>query len=220
MFSLVGQIAAHEGAVRSMACKVDGSVLFTGGSDAFVRVWDILTGELMSTISHDHCVTAILVDDEHHYVITGCMDTNIRIFDFKYEEVNRLAGHTKGVISLTRHENILVSGSWDGTAMLWDLQTFQCYRKLEGMENGINVLASADRLITTSTGEAVNNKPCNFRIRIWDMTDGSLLREPIEDHDASIRSVAAVPHLGFVTSSNDGTVRLFTTEGKNEILIM
>lgn len=217
-YLLVGEIHAHEGAIRSIgvishADSGAAQYLLTGGADACVRVWDAATYALVATLSHDHSVTAIEVDHQHRFIITGCMDSNIRIYNFEFNEIARLEGHSKGVISLSVYEDLLVSGSWDGTARLWNLLTFECEKCFEGHENGVHVLALADgKLITTSTGEAVNNKPCHFFVRVWDMRTSALLLPPCESHDASIRSIKNVPDIGFVTSANDGSVRLFTYE--------
>ena len=216
MYALIGQIAAHEGAVRALTASPDApTMILSGGADAFLRVWDTSTPDLLRmSLSHNHTVTAVAIDHAHQYIVTGCMDCLIRIYNFSYQEVIQLEGHSKGVISLTFDGDYLISGSWDGCARIWDLRTFDCIRMFEGHENGVNVLSIGEgKLITTSTGEAIDNKPCNFRIRIWDIHAGTLLRAPIEDHTASIRSIAKVDHFGFVTCSNDGTVKLYTYEG-------
>ena len=56
-------------------------------------------------------------------VITGCMDSNIRIYDpITSELVLKLEGHAKGIISFSwTSKHKLISGSWDGVAKIWDL---------------------------------------------------------------------------------------------------
>lgn len=113
---------------------------------------------------------------------------------------------------------------------MWNLLTNQCVHTLMGHENGVHVLGLPDSIIaSTSTGEAVNGKPANFRfhilkfilsritdlmcphrLRFWNADTGSLISPPIDDHAGSIRSIAAVSGIGgFVTTSNDGTVVSF-----------
>ena len=212
MYSLVTQITAHEGAVRSIACfgaSFLPQAIVTGGVDAFARVWDGNT-QLITSLSHDHNVTSIIIDPLHHYIITGSMDYLIRIYSFQYEEITRLSGHSKGVISLDIHQNTLLSGSWDGSAKVWDLSTFECIKSFEGQENGIHVCfldEEGKKFVTVSTGEAIKNKPSHFYIRLWDLSTNALLKAPLESHNGSIRAVKKVDNIGFVTSSNDGTIR-------------
>jgi hypothetical protein len=48
---------------------------------------------------------------------------------------------------------------------------------------GVHVLGLPDgRIATTSTGEAVDGKPANFKLRIWDAATGRQLGDSICDH--------------------------------------
>lgn len=109
----------------------------------------------------------------------------------------------------------LVSGSWDGTAKIWDLSTSTCIQTLGPHENGVQVLVLSNNLIATvSTGESIQGKPANFKLRFWDAETGQQVGTAIEDHQGSIRCLAPLPMIdGFATTSNDGTVMLRTIEG-------
>ena len=83
---------------------------------------------------HDHHITALLTNAK--FTITACKDSIIRVFDCKSNEsLFVLKGHEKNVTSLSflhfsdgstsdANEDMcsfLVSGSWDGTAKIWNL---------------------------------------------------------------------------------------------------
>jgi phospholipase A-2-activating protein len=144
------------------------------------------------------------------------MDNVIRLFDLGGNLVGQLSGHEKPVISFSWTANFsLVSGSWDGTARKWNLQSFLCTLACKGHENGVHVLClDNETLVTVSTGEQVNNKPANFRLRLWSLANGQMLGQPIEDHGGPIRSVFAIPGIGFGTTSNDGTLSFRSADGQ------
>lgn len=149
-------------------------------------------------------------------IVTGCMDSKIRVFDADGTLCQTLEGHNKGVISFSwTRDGSLVSGAWDGVAILWDLGSGQPILRFGPHENGVNVLCLPDgRLATTSTGEAVNGKPANFRLRFWDLLSGQQLGDSIEDHGGPIRSLIYLPYVqGMATTSNDGSVMLRSPDG-------
>lgn len=147
------------------------------------------------------------------------MDSVVRIFDQDGNLQGQLKGHSKGVIAFSwvpGVPNQLVSGSWDGQAILWDIESEQQLMTFGPHENGVHVLAvSKDTLITTSTGESVDGKPANFQIRFWNMLTGKTSAPALRDHGGSIRSIAALPGVdGFLTTSNDGSVVMRGIDGQ------
>jgi WD40 repeat protein len=152
------------------------------------------------------------------------MDTYIRVFDSIGNPLLQLAGHAKGVISFSwTATGQLISGSWDGTARIWEFSgkpeevVANCVAILDKHENGVQVLGLPDGSVaTTSTGESVNDRPANFKLRIWtprDWVTGSA-SIVLSDHLGSLRSLAAVPGvMGFATASNDGSVCLRGCDG-------
>lgn len=144
------------------------------------------------------------------------MDSKIRIFDLNNNLVATLEGHNKGIISFSWTADFqLVSGSWDGTAILWDVANAIPLQSFGPHENGVHVLSLPNGLIaTTSTGESVDGKPANFKLRFWNPLTGQLVGDPIQDHAGSIRSIAFLPSIqGFLTSANDGTIIIRSLDG-------
>ena len=153
------------------------------------------------------------------------MDSRIRVFDAVGNPIALVEGHCKGVISFSwTPSGQLLSGSWDGTCKIWDFSVSgdgvhasiitTCVCTLSGHENGVNVvgLPSGD-VVTTSTGESVNDRPANFKIRIWSLkslsSSSPVPTTTIQDHTGSIRSIAYVSAIdAIVTTSNDGSAIL------------
>jgi WD40 repeat protein len=131
--------------------------------------------------------------------------------------VTTLEGHSKGVISFSWTScGQLLSGGWDGLAILWNLASNTVLRRFGPHENGVNVLGLPNGLVaTTSTGESVESKPANFKLRLWNPTTGLQVGPTIEDHGGPIRSIAFLPGVeGMITTSNDGSVVLRSGDGQ------
>ena len=172
-------------------------------------------------LPHSYWVTAVasLAPNSHPLfplglTICGARDNLIRLYDMQGNVLQCLSGHEKPPVSFSWTKDFqLVSGSWDGTARVWDLESGECKLTLGGHENAVNVLcltenetSQANLLATVSSGESVNSKPANFKLRIWSLTTGEQVTTPIEDHAGSIRSIFRIPGTGFATTSNDGSV--------------
>ena len=174
--------------------------------------------------------------------VTGCKDKLIRIFDASnHQLIHKLSGHDNAVTSLswlsmpTNNKNdndnytkILISGSWDGTAKLWNVQTGQCLATLEGHENTVSVQGlppfqngdvGIGRIATGSAGIANGNQIMDHKIRLWEVKCGESGGDAVysvqlkttvgNDHDGPIRGLAYDPTSQMLLScSNDGTVKV------------
>lgn len=229
-YQLINSLHSHDGPIRSLCMGPSGEIVTGCQADSpCVRRWSRNANgsieEIGTPLFHDHWVTALTslsADSSRNVypqgcIISGCMDSKIRIFDANGILVQTLLGHSKGIISFSwTSAGLLISGSWDGTARLWDLSSNSCVLVLQPHENGVHALGLSNGMIATvSTGEAVNGKPANFKLRIWNTSSGSIVGDAIYDHGGSIRSVAALPGVnGILTSSNDGSVVLRSIDGE------
>jgi len=233
-YKLVSELYAHDGPVRCISLGPNGEIVTGCQSDApSMRRWALvregLQGpeltEIGAAVQHSHWVTALthLPENSNNAVypegalVTGCQDSIIRIFSPRTGELMlELEGHKKGVISFSwTSTGQLISGSWDGTAKVWDLAAGgECVLTLPNHENGVNVLGLENgQIVTTSTGENVNDKPANFYVRFWDPATGKQIGGSIKDHEGPIRCIAPLSGIAsFVTASNDGTVRVRTAD--------
>lgn len=198
-------------------------LLVTGAMDSVARVWlrdsssavgGFVAMESATIFDHEHWVTASVALDGGGFA-TGSMDKNIRLFDAQGQRYALLRGHEGGVISLTTSADgkLLLSGSWDGTARVWSLETQQCLHVLSGHENGVCVLGLPDgSLVTGSTGQQVGNTVADFKLRFW-AKETFALTKTLADHQGPIRQLVLVPDIGFVSCSNDGSIKLRTLDG-------
>ncbi|DBA04148.1 TPA: hypothetical protein N0F65_004256 [Lagenidium giganteum] len=227
-FHIADELIGHEGAVRAMAVT-ENNMLVSGAMDSVVKCWVQDPGsprgayialEAAAIYDHEHWVTAVarlppnvVAECPLGGFVTGSMDKNIRVYSLDGQRQAVLAGHEGGVISLGfTAAGQLLSGSWDGTARVWDLATKTCIHVLPDHENGVCVLGLPDgTIVTGSTGRQVENTVADFKLRFW---TNLTLTKTLTDHNGPIRQLALVPDIGFVSCSNDGSIKLRTLNGE------
>lgn len=203
--------------------EVDQVAVVTGNQGGRLFEFGLPSGSLNpAEYQHNHAVTALLPFEDLYF--TGCKDAMIRIFDHSHQLQATLKGHEKPVSSLTLATNIegqtyLVSGSWDGTAKVWDIKRRVLVATLPGHENTVSVAglkasgnAALLKIATGSAGVAQGNSIAGHTVRIWsvDVKTGeiSCVHSVANDHDGPIRDTLAVSETCLATCSNDGTVKL------------
>lgn len=173
---------------------------------------------------HNHAVTALLSSEKNRVYVTGCKDSVLRVFSASNHELQgTLEGHEKPATSLAwadESQTFLLSGSWDGTAKVWDIQRQALIATLPGHENstcvvGLDKKGNILRVATGSAGIAQGNSISGHTLRIWsvDTVSGltSILHQVANDHEGPIRGLALTAG-SLVTCSNDGTIKLRSVE--------
>jgi phospholipase A-2-activating protein len=200
--------------------------LVTGSQNGRLVEYSIPSGRMqVIPYQHDHAITALLSATAAVIYVSGCKDAKIRLFDGNTHELigAPLEGHDKPVTSLAwADHDYLISGSWDGTARVWDLtrrvvlavldhagENAICVAGLDRLSNSLNVL-------TGSAGRAEHNVVRHQAVRVWsiDVTTGQATCQATaaNDHDGPIRDVCQVNSSTVASCSNDGTIQLRSLE--------
>jgi WD40 repeat protein len=109
--------------------------------------------------------------------------------------------------------SILITASTDGIAKIWDLDTYELIRTIQGHEDRImNVTLSPDgTLIATASGDGT--------ARIWSL-DGDQLRV-LSGHQGGVQDVEFSPDGRRVaTAGEDETIRLWDVDTGRELLVL
>jgi phospholipase A-2-activating protein len=205
-------LIGHAHNVCTLAVSPEGSYLVSGGWDGQARVWSIGKWETEVTLDgHDgKSVWAVLALDENT-VVTGCADSNIRIFDLR----KRIAGIVQPTSTIYTSDVIralcmvprthssgadIASASNDGVIRLWKLNG-QLVRELHGHESFIYALS------TLPTGELVSAGE-DRTVRVW---SGSDCIQTITHPAISVWTVAVCQETGDIaTGDSHGIVRIFS----------
>ncbi|CAE7116714.1 unnamed protein product [Rhizoctonia solani] len=157
---------------RAIKFSVDGMTLFTGWSNGVVQMWNLKTGELVSSIqpkvdcmvsalgfSADGLYNAVSQSSHHNPTL------HQRITQIGEPTPGAFKGHTDYItfVQYSPDDTCIVSGSYDKTVHIWDAQAgTSIFGPLEGHTNWVNsVVYSTDGTFVASASD-------DTTIRIWD----------------------------------------------------
>ena len=115
-------LEGHELDIISVVFSPDGGALASVSGDKTVRLWDTKTGAVRRTLQPEMGAMSMVFTPEGAEVVTGGSTGSIDFWDAETGAHQRtLKGHTAWVRSLvfSLGGNTLVSGSLDGTILLW-----------------------------------------------------------------------------------------------------
>ena len=119
--------------------------------------------------------------------------------------VRTLEGHSGGVlaVALSADGHVAVSGSYDNTLKVWDLQTGELLRTLSGHLDWVSAVAqSAD-------GDMVISGSHDQTLKVWDLQTGDALLT-LEGHRGTVKAVAvAADGRTIVSGSQDRTLKVW-----------
>jgi len=213
------RLVGHTGAVFAVAITEMAGVpvVVSGGRDATVRVWDLVTGASVRPALTGHAgpvrALATTTLGGRAVVVSGSDDRTVRAWDLATGTLvgEPFSGHSYGVCSVTTaqlgHRSVVISSSLNDTARAWDL-TSGLAHPLPADRVGYGVLALATarlqtRLIAVGGG-------ADKTLRMWDLATGTPVEPRLRGHTRAVRAVAVCDVHGravAVSAGDDHTVR-------------
>ncbi|KAF2163350.1 hypothetical protein M409DRAFT_57631 [Zasmidium cellare ATCC 36951] len=113
-------------------------------------------------------------------------------------------GHTNGVMCLQFDDNVLITGSYDSTVKVWDINSGECLRTLTGHTSGIRCLQFDEKKLMTGS--------LDNTLKLWDWTTGQCLRT-FPAHDDGIICLNFTARY-VASGSKDRTIRVWDARDK------
>lgn len=153
----------HQGSVRAISALPNG-MLLSGSIDKTLKLFNLSNSgryEFDKELSyHDNFVYSICPQVSGSGWFTGGKDNKIMMIDAEGNPMQELLGHEGAVNSLCQVNGTeLISGSWDGTAKIWDIETGKAKQTLEGHSYATSVLGLPNGVIITGSQDK--------KIRLW-----------------------------------------------------
>ena len=118
--------------------------------------------------------------------------------EIQFGRVKVLEGHTNSVLSVCIKDNLIISGSFDKTIKIWDIESGKGIKTLEGHKDCVNSVAIKDNLVISGSDDKT--------IKIWDVCTGLCLKT-LEGHTHWVNSVAIKDNL-IISGSYDKTIKI------------
>ncbi len=191
------------------------NVLFSGGRDSAVRVWDIRTKAQVEVLSgHKHTVCTVASQRFAPQLISGSMDRTVRTWDLRMggKTLSVLTNHKKAVRSLAIHptEYSFVSGAADNIKV-WKCPKSQFLRNMKCPPRSIveTVAVNEDNVLVSGHQSG--------RLMVWDYKTGHKMQDIASppqsgslDAEASINSlVFDVTGSRLISTESDKTIKLW-----------
>lgn len=113
-------------------------------------------------------------------------------------------GHTNGVMCLQFDENILMTGSYDSTVKVWDIESGKEIRTIRGHTSGIRCLQFDDTKLMTGS--------MDHTVRLWNWRTGECTRT-FNAHNGGVISLHFEGRW-IASGSMDHTIRVWDSETK------
>jgi mono/diheme cytochrome c family protein len=166
----LGRLEGDSAEIYALAFSADGKLLASAGRDRVVRLWDVQNRKQRFALKgHTAAVRCLAFSPDGGRLVSAGDDRTLRLWDAgSGAEAGDLVGHTDAVTSVAWSDMIL-SGSRDGVARLWDPAGQKTIVRLEG--HGGPVLCVALGLDGKSAITGGNDQT----VRLWSLPDGKEL---------------------------------------------
>lgn len=217
---------AHTQAIRTLAMSPDGITLASGGNDAYIRLWDIHTGQLLHTfLEIDHPSAFLSFSADGRLLASAGRDQIVYLWDVgTRQRLSALQAYNNltYAVGFSPDGQLLTSGGTDGLMRLWDVsmaltaggqEGVPLVRAFQGHPRSIRTLdfhphTKSGHTIVASAGD-------DQVIRVWDIVGIKTAEHGrtvhlVSGHTDNVEAIQFSPDgQRLVSASRDKTVKVW-----------
>ncbi|KAJ3006951.1 hypothetical protein HKX48_009380 [Thoreauomyces humboldtii] len=210
---VVHQLSRHEDSIVAVAFNVDGSLAATGGMDGKVHVSSSVTGESVVVLEGPTEITWLDWHPRGNVVLAGTEDSTMWMWQVPSGNcMNVFSGHIEGVTcgEFSPDGKTIVSGSTDGSVLVWDPKSAATTLRLTGEDARFHV-APVTALAIHHDSQLLLTGAEDGTARLVHIGSGRILAA-FDNHSESIEAVGFCASMSLAaTASVDGSISIWDT---------
>ncbi|WP_437283624.1 TIR domain-containing protein [Sorangium sp. So ce375] len=200
-------LSGHSNWVYACTISPDGQRVVSASGDKTLKVWDLATGQLLSTLEgHPEQINACAISPDGQRVVSASGDNTLKVWDLATGQLlSTLEGHPEQInaCAISPDGQRIVSASKDKTLKVWDLATGTLLSTLEGHSNWVKACA------ISPDGQRIVSASWDTTLKVWDLATGQLLAT-LEGHSNWVNACAISPDgQRVVSASSDKTLKVW-----------
>ncbi|XWK90030.1 MAG: WD40 repeat domain-containing protein [Phormidium sp.] len=213
-------LTGHHNGINSLAINLTGEIL-ASGSRGEIRLWDLTTGQLISTLSEYPWVktweideiNALVFSPDDRTLISGGTDTTLKIWHPGAQDLIDILEQHTGVVrclSFSANGQILASGADDRKIHLWNRRQREASGTISWGDGVPHSLTFSDDGLFLASGSY-------RKIKIWYLQDETGSESPnakllhtLTAHSHIVTGLIFCPdNQTLISSSRDGTIKVW-----------
>ena len=181
------ELVSHKNSITSIKYSNDLQYIMSSSQDGTIKLWNpSLSSPLLKTYSHLHtgsCYDISIFSDNSKFISCGDDSSSFLIDSLSSKIIRRFRGHSNRIncVALNKEETILITGSADMRAKVYDINSHDEIQNLDQAKDSITSVNIVNTYLYTASVDGC--------LRVYDIRKGEMIKcdcgVPISSFDVS-----------------------------------